>query len=77
MGDFVEGIKVRRVPYGFILQVGMLLFVITFFLSAGNYFKKDFDFHTEEIIENNTPMVVPISSYADITVTATPDYNGS
>jgi len=68
-----EEIIVRRVRYGFILKMGILLFVITFFLCTINYLINDFNIHTEEIMEDAV-MVSSTSSYADITVTAMPNY---
>lgn len=53
--------------------MGILLFVTTFFLYTINYLINDFDIHTEEIMKDAV-MVSSTSSYADITVTAMPNY---
>ena len=44
----IEEILVKRVRYGLILKIGILLFVITFIQCSVSHFKKEFDFHLEE-----------------------------
>jgi hypothetical protein len=44
-----EIIVKKRVPYGWILKVGILLFVFTAIQCSANYWKIDIDFHEEDI----------------------------
>jgi hypothetical protein len=69
---------IQKSPYGWIIKIiykgWLLLFIITLFLCLGNFRQQDFDFHKNESNHNISVREPVNASYAEITITATPNY---
>jgi hypothetical protein len=68
-----EGIAVYPVRYGLVLKIGILLFLITFFLCRGNNGNWDVDSHFDEF--NNQPINKPVTITVSSGVIAAHIYN--
>jgi hypothetical protein len=71
-----EEILVQRVPYGWIIKTGILLFVLTILLCSISYEKWELDFHTHEL-DHLDEVVTVTASGGYISAYIRPPENGN